>query len=112
MSIFDEALKLVTESPGDLVYFLVTLFALEAILAMALGEWLRGRRTSQVRRWLWAGIGLLLTRAVLMVGALLVWQDVLPAVTVMPPLERFCCSSDGRPCRYPTNTLLWQRHCW
>ncbi len=89
MSIFDEALKLVTESPGDLVYFLVTLFALEAILAMALGEWLRGRRTSQVRRWLWAGIGLLLTRAVLMVGALLVWQDVLPAVTVMPPLERF-----------------------
>jgi signal transduction histidine kinase len=88
MSIFDEALKLVTEPPGDLVYYLVTLFALEATLAMTLGEW-RWRRTPQVRRWLLAGGGMLLTRGVLMIAALLAWQGVLPATAVMPPLERF-----------------------
>lgn len=89
MTILEEALKLITESPGDLIYYLVTLFALEAILAMAAGEWSRGRRTPQVRRWLWAGIGMLLTRGVLMVAALLVWRGVLPANSLMPPLERF-----------------------
>jgi signal transduction histidine kinase/GAF domain-containing protein len=89
MSIIEEALKLVTKSPGDLIYYLVTLFALEAILAMTLGEWLRERRTSQVRRWMIASVGMLLTRGVLMVVALLAWQGVVSATTVMPPLERF-----------------------
>ncbi len=89
MTIWDEALKIVTESPGDLVYYLVTLFALEAILAMAAGEWSRGRRTPQVRRWLLAGTGMLLTRGILMVVALLAWRGVLSAPAVMPPLERF-----------------------
>jgi signal transduction histidine kinase/GAF domain-containing protein len=88
MSVFEQALTLVTEAPGNLIYFLITIFAIEAIFAMALGEWLRGRRTPQVRRWLWGSIGMLLTRAVLMVAALLVWGGVISAVTIMPPLER------------------------
>lgn len=89
MTVLDQAIKLLTEPPGDLVYYLVTLFALEAILAMAVGEWLRGRRTPQVQRWLLASIGMLLTRGALMVAALLIWRGVLDASTVMPPLERF-----------------------
>ena len=88
MSMFEQALTLVTEAPGNLVYFLVTIFALEAIFAMALGEWLRGRRTPQVRRWLLGSVGMLLTRVVLIVVALLVWGGALSAVTIMPPLER------------------------
>ncbi len=89
MNIFKEALRIVAESPGDLVYHLVTMFAVEAILAMVLGEWLRGRRTPQIRRWLLASIGMSLTRILLMVAALLSWQGVLPPTAVMPPLERF-----------------------
>jgi signal transduction histidine kinase len=89
MSILDQALKLVTESPGDLIYYLVTLFAFEAILAMVAGEWLRERRTPQARRWLVAGLGILLTRGVLMAAALLAWRGVWSATAVMPPLERF-----------------------
>lgn len=89
MTILDGALELITESPGNLIYYLVTLFALEAILAMTVGVWSRGRRTPQVRRWLLAGTGMLLTRGVLMVAALLAWRGVLPATTIMPPLERF-----------------------
>jgi signal transduction histidine kinase/GAF domain-containing protein len=89
MTILDEAYKLVTESPGDLVYYLVTLFALEAILAMAAGEWTRGRRMPPVRRWLLAGMGMFVTRAVLMVVALLTWRGVISGPAVMPPLERF-----------------------
>jgi signal transduction histidine kinase/GAF domain-containing protein len=89
MNVLNEAIKLLTEPPGDLVYYLVTLFALEAILAMAAGEWLRGRRTPQVRRWLLAGAGMLLTRGILMVAALLAWGGVVDAPAVMPTLERF-----------------------
>ena len=89
MAILREALRLVSTSPGDLVYYLVTLFALEAILAMVVGEWSRGRRTPQVRRWLLAGVGMLITRAVLMVAALLAWRGAFEAAAVMPPLERF-----------------------
>ena len=89
MSIFDQALDLITQSPGSLVYYLVTFFALEAILAMVAGEWLRQRRTPQARRWLVAGVGILLTRGVLMLAALLAWRDVWSTAAVMPPLERF-----------------------
>lgn len=89
MSIFEQALELISEPPGALVYYLVTIFSLEAVLAMATGEWIRGRRTPEVRRWLLAGGGMLLTRAVLMVAALLAWRGVFPAEAVMPPLERF-----------------------
>lgn len=89
MDILEEAIELVSKSPGDLIYYLVTIFALEAILAMAAGEWSRGRRSPRVRRWLLAGTGMLITRAVLMVVALLVWRDVLSGAAVMPPLERF-----------------------
>jgi len=89
MSLLDQALELVSESPGDLVYYLVTLFALEAILAMVVGEWLRERRTPQTQRWLVAGLGVLFTRGVLMVAALLAWRGVWSAAAVMPPLERF-----------------------
>jgi signal transduction histidine kinase/GAF domain-containing protein len=89
MTILRQALDLISEPAGGLVYYLVTIFALEAILAMVAGEWSRGRRTPQVRRWLLAGIGMLLTRAVLMIAALLAWRGVFPAEAVMPPLERF-----------------------
>jgi signal transduction histidine kinase len=89
MNIFEQALQLIIEPPGNLVYYLVTLFALEAILAMAMGEWLRGRRTASVQRWLLASAGMLLTRGVLMVVALLAWQGLLESAILMPPLERF-----------------------
>ena len=89
MTIFEQALELISEQPGALVYYLVTIFALEAVLAMAAGEWLRGRRTPEVRRWLLAGAGMLLTRAILIIAALLAWRGVFAVEAVMPPLERF-----------------------
>jgi signal transduction histidine kinase/GAF domain-containing protein len=89
VTIFEQALELIREPPGALVYYLVTIFSLEAVLAMAAGEWLRGRRTPEVRRWLLAGTGMLLTRAILMAAALFAWRGVFPAEAVMPPLERF-----------------------
>lgn len=89
MPILDQAVELVTTSPGDLVYYLVTLFAIEAVLAMAIGEWLRERRTPQTRRWVLAGLGLFLTRGALMLAGLLAWRGVWPPQAVMPPLERF-----------------------
>jgi signal transduction histidine kinase len=89
VTVFEQALEIISEPPGALVYYLITIFALEAILAMVAGEWLRGRRTSEARRWLLAAAGMLLTRAVLMVAALLAWRGVFPPEAILPPLERF-----------------------
>jgi signal transduction histidine kinase len=89
VTIFEQALEIISEPPGALVYYLVTIFSIEAILAMAAGEWLRGRRTPEVRRWLLAATGMLLTRGVLLVAALLAWRGVFPPEAVIPPLGRF-----------------------
>ncbi|MCP4514812.1 MAG: hypothetical protein GY824_06225, partial [Delftia sp.] len=88
MSVLEQALELVAEAPGNLIYFLVTIFALEAMFAMSLGAWLRGQRAPQVRRWLLGSLGMLLTRAVLIIAAILITGGVVSATAVMPPLER------------------------
>jgi signal transduction histidine kinase/GAF domain-containing protein len=88
MSVLEQALELVSEAPGNLVYFLVTIFALEAMFAMSLGAWLRGQRSPQVRRWMLGSLGMLLTRALLIISAVFVAGGVISATAVMPPLER------------------------
>ncbi len=81
-------IELLSTSPGGLVYHLITLFAIEAALGIALDEWQRTHQEEH-QRALFAFAGLLFTRMVLMVMALLDWQEVLVAATLVPPLERF-----------------------
>jgi signal transduction histidine kinase len=81
-------LELITSQPGTLVYNLVTLFAIQLILAMAVGHWQR-RRDEASTQLLAMGIGVFLTRAILMLLALLDRVDVLSSEVVLPPLERF-----------------------
>ncbi len=89
MSFFDDAIRLLSEPPGNLVYYLAVMFAIEAVLAMAAGEWLRGRQNPQARRWLFSSAGLLLGWGAMMVTALLTWQGVVAPASLAPPLERF-----------------------
>ena len=81
-------LDLLSTSPGGLVYHLITLFAIEAALGIALDEWQRSHQ-EQHQRILFAFAGLLLTRLALMVVALLGWQGLLATAPFVPPLERF-----------------------
>ncbi len=88
MSIFTEAIDLLVHPPGDLVYFLVTLFALQqALLPAALAH-----RTAPAavvpRRWLWALVGMLAGRAVLIILGLLGLADLLAPAIWLPPVER------------------------
>ncbi|MFB0535823.1 MAG: ATP-binding protein [Anaerolineae bacterium] len=88
MSIIFNALNLLSAPPGGLVYHLVTLFAIEAALGMALGQWQRTQQKGSLRMVIAFG-SLLLMRLCLMLVALLAWQGFLDPAALVPPLERF-----------------------
>jgi len=88
MNVLYEAIQLITHPPGDLVYFLVTLFALQQALLPALTA-RRRAPSSLASRWLWAIAGLLLGRVVLTVIGLLGTTGLLSPAQILPPLERW-----------------------
>ncbi|MBI5567098.1 MAG: GAF domain-containing protein [Chloroflexi bacterium] len=90
--ILTQAIELLTRPPGDLVFHLIVLFALEAMLGFAM---LRARRTGwslPLRQFAITGTVVLIGRLALIVVALLSLQgippDVVLATAVTPPLER------------------------
>jgi len=89
MSLLRDFVELITVPPGDLVYHLVTLFAIQLILGIAFGHWNRHRSDSAAIRLLVTGIGLFLARTLLMLVAVLDRVGVLSSNAVLPPLERF-----------------------
>jgi len=89
MVLLSEFIELITIPPGDLVYHLVTLFAIQLVLGMALGHWNRHRDDPMAIRLLVTGLGFALGRSVLMLVAVLDRVGVLSSNVVLPPLERF-----------------------
>ncbi len=86
-------IELLSQPPGDLVYYLIILFALEVMLGLAV---LRARRsgwTRQLRLILLAASVMLIGRAVLVIISLLALQGPRPdlplAQALLPPLERY-----------------------
>ena len=93
MNLLRETITLLTQPPGDLVYFLVTLFALQQALLPAITAYRRSSSettpgSTVAKRWLWAIGGMLLGRVVLIIVGLLGSADVLDPVATLPPLER------------------------
>ena len=81
-----QAIRFLSAPPGDLVYHLVVLFAIEAIVWMT---W-RHRHAGRARRWALAAWGLSAGRVSVVLVAALVAYKVIPSSTaIMPPLERF-----------------------
>ncbi len=89
MSLLREFIELLTVPPGDLVYHLVTLFAIQIILGIAFGHWNRNRRDPVAIRLLVVGAGFFLARALLMLVAALNRVGMVSPNGIMPPLERF-----------------------
>jgi GAF domain-containing protein len=81
--------QLLSVPPGDLVYHLIVLFAIEAILMMAIAEGQRSNWTSSTLRLALASGGLLIVRLALVAVALLSAAGVINSAWVAPPLERF-----------------------
>ncbi len=117
MRILNEAVQLVAQPPGNLVYFLVTLFALQQAFLSALTAYRARPDSIHATRWLWATGGLLVARVGLIVlGLLAVTGLVLPAY-LLSPLERWTVVCGAltlvwagllgfRPQRWQTQVLL------
>ena len=81
--------RLLSVPPGDLVYHLVVLFAVEAMLLMALGEGRRSNWSGSALRLTLAASGALVLRGAQVIVALLSIAGVANSTWIMPPLERF-----------------------
>ena len=81
--------RLLSVPPGDLVYHLVVLFAIEAVLLMAVGEGRRSGWPGGALRLTLAASGALVLRGAQAMVALLSIAGVVNSAWVTPPLERF-----------------------
>jgi signal transduction histidine kinase len=91
MSFWQQLNQLLSETPGNLVYHLVTLFAIQATLAIAVAQWRRERTPDGLTRRLALGAGGLLLARVALLGVslwLLAQNDQLTAARLLPPLEQ------------------------
>jgi signal transduction histidine kinase len=88
MALLQDFIELITVPPGDLVYLLATLFAIQLILGVAFGHWNRHRHDSTAIRLLVTGAGFACVRTLLMLIAVLDHIGMLSLNIVLPPLER------------------------
>ena len=89
MASLAELFNLLTRPPGDLVFHLITLFALTFMLYAALGQ-IRARGSASPFPRLHGAIGgVLLGRLVSMAAVLLSLSGAFPLRAVLPPLDRF-----------------------
>jgi GAF domain-containing protein len=89
MALLQNFVRLITVPPGDLVYLLVTLFAIQLTLGIAFGHWRRHRRDPGAIRLLVMSACFALARTLLILIAVLDRAGLLSPNTVLPPLERF-----------------------
>ncbi len=87
--LYSQLTQLLSVPPGDLVYHLIVLFAIEAILLMALAEGRHANWTSSTLRVALAAGGLVVARLALVVVAMLSAAGIINSVWVAPPLEQF-----------------------
>lgn len=89
-----QLIRLLSQPPGTIIYHLVTLFAIQAVLALALWQWrrarLRGEQDIFAGRLLVAAGGLLALRLLLLLvtSLLLNRPDLLLPSQIIPPLEQ------------------------
>jgi signal transduction histidine kinase len=90
LDFINQTIDLLTRTPGDLVFFLIVLFAIEAMLGLAV---VHARRTGWSRQLrliaLAAGVMLIGRIALIGVGLLAVQNQTLFATALIPPLERY-----------------------
>jgi signal transduction histidine kinase len=88
MSLTQQLIQFLSESPGNIVYHLVVLFSLQVVFALGLSQWRRDGADLFARRLTWAAGGALLLRLGLLLAGMAVYADPTTAVSVLPPLEQ------------------------
>ncbi|MEM7116047.1 MAG: GAF domain-containing protein, partial [Chloroflexota bacterium] len=88
MALLQQIIELLSEPPGTVVFHLVTLFALQAVFALALGQWRQNRADTKALQTAVSAAGIFLARVILMLTGLVVSNDPERATAVLPPLEQ------------------------
>jgi signal transduction histidine kinase len=88
MAFLQQIIELLSRPPGSVIYHLLTLFALQVVLALAYSRWQRDANDEAARRMTLAAGGMLIARLLLLLVALFVDQDPARARIVLPPLEQ------------------------
>jgi signal transduction histidine kinase len=88
MPLLQQAAQLLSETPGSLVYHLVTLLTLQVVFAVSRNQWQRdpGNRMSQ--RMTWAAGTIFLARTALLLGSIVLSSEPARAAAILPPLEQ------------------------
>jgi signal transduction histidine kinase len=87
VSFIEQILTILTNPPGNLVYFLVVAFTITAAFQLSINQWRRSGFPQGQRMVIGLGI-LLLLQIIQFVLAILAWQNLIPLSSVLPPLER------------------------
>lgn len=88
MALLQQIIELLSRPPGSIIYHLLTLFALQIVLALAFARWQRDPNDESARRMTFAAGGILVARLVLLFAGLMVEGDPAQARIVLPPLEQ------------------------
>ncbi len=88
MAFLQQIIELLSRPPGSVIYHLLTLFALQIVLALAFSRWQRDANDESARRMTFAAAGILVARLILLFVGLMVEGDPTRARIVLPPLEQ------------------------
>ncbi|MCB9420653.1 MAG: GAF domain-containing protein [Ardenticatenaceae bacterium] len=83
-----QAIQLLSEAPGNIVYHLVTLFALQVVFALSVNQWQRDRTDRLALRAAWAAGAIFLARAGLLLAGVVYQGNVATAVAAIAPIEQ------------------------
>ncbi|NHZ71675.1 MAG: hypothetical protein GWP17_01140, partial [Aquificales bacterium] len=88
MTFLEQIIQLLSGSPGNVIYHLITLFSLQVIFALSLTQWRRNPSDHLMRRAMWASGAIFIGRLGLLIAGLAVSGNGATAVSVLPPLEQ------------------------
>jgi signal transduction histidine kinase len=88
MSLLEQIIELLSRPPGSVIYHILTLFALQVVLALAITRRQRDPNDEAARRMTIAAGGTLIARLILLFVGLVVAQDPTRAREILPPLEQ------------------------
>lgn len=88
MNLLQQIIQLLSETPGNLVYHLVTLFALQAVFGISYSRWRRARESKIALRGAIAAGGILAARVLLLLVSLVYADSPIEATAVLPLLEQ------------------------
>lgn len=88
MAFIQQIIELLSRPPGSVIYHLLTLFALQIVLALAFSRWQRDPNDESARRMTFAAGGILVARLIMLFVGLMVEGDTERARIVLPPLEQ------------------------